>query len=120
MSTSGNTGNTGSSEKSGNWIDVAAPDDVWEDAGTSVIAAGRDIALFRIGDELFAIDNLCTHGHARLCEGFIEGHEIECPLHQGRFDLRSGVATCEPATEAVRTYAVRLEEGRVWVMVEGE
>ena len=123
MSTSGNTGNTGntgSSEKSGNWIDVAAPDDVWEDAGTSVIAAGRDIALFRIGDELFAIDNLCTHGHARLCEGFIEGHEIECPLHQGRFDLRSGAATCEPATEAVRSYGVRLSEGRVWVLVDGE
>ena len=99
------------------WTDAAASEDVWEGAGASVIVAGLDIALFRVGDELFATNNLCTHGHARLCEGFVEGHEIECPLHQGRFDLRSGAATCAPAAQALRCYPVKLEGGRVHLQV---
>ena len=95
------------------WIDAAAADDLWDGAGLGVVVRGREIALFRSGDAVFATDAFCTHGHARLCEGFVEGHEIECPLHQGRFDLRSGAATCAPATEAVKTYPVRIDGGRV-------
>ena len=100
------------------WIDAAAESDLWDGAGTGVQVQGRDIALFRIGETVYAIDNLCTHGHARLCDGFVEGHEIECPLHQGRFDLRSGQPTCEPASEAVKIYPVRIEGGRVCVRLE--
>ena len=69
------------------------------------------------GREVFATDNLCTHGQARLCEGFLLGHEIECPFHQGRFDIRSGQATCEPATEAVRCYPVKINAGRVCLAI---
>jgi naphthalene 1,2-dioxygenase ferredoxin component len=99
------------------WIDAAALDDLWQDAGTSVLVHGHDIALFRVGETVYATDNLCTHGQARLCDGFVEGHEVECPLHQGRFDLRSGVATCEPAVDAVKTYPVRIDAGRVYLSV---
>jgi len=101
-----------------NWTDAAALDDLWDGAGIAVTAQGRELALFRIGDAVFATDAFCTHGHARLCEGFIEGFEIECPLHQGRFDLRSGAATCAPATEAVKTYPVRIDAGRVWCAID--
>jgi len=100
------------------WIDAAAQDDLWEDSGTSVVLNGREIALFRVGDAAYATDNLCSHGQARLCDGFVEGHEIECPLHQGRFDLRTGQASAEPAVEAIRTYPVRIEGGRVYVWLE--
>ena len=100
------------------WTDAADFDDLWDGAGIAVDAAGLDIALFRLGDAVFATDNLCTHGHARLCEGFIEGDEIECPLHQGRFDLRTGAATCAPVVEAVKTYPVRIEAGRVFVALD--
>ena len=65
----------------------------------------------------FATDNVCTHGAGRLCEGFLEGHEIECPLHQGCFDVRSGQPTCEPATQPIRVYATKIDSGRVWVEV---
>jgi naphthalene 1,2-dioxygenase system ferredoxin subunit len=64
---------------------------------------------------VFATDNVCTHGHARLCDGFLEGHEIECPLHQGRFDVRNGKAMCEPLTEDIRTYPIRIQDGKVFV-----
>lgn len=103
---------------SNEWHDVAAEADLWEGAGTAVAVAGRDIAIFRTEGGVFATDNLCTHGQARLCDGFVEGHEIECPLHQGRFDLRTGVATCAPAVEAVKTHPVRIDGGRVYVQLE--
>ena len=102
---------------SSEWIGAADETELWDGAGISVLVQGRDIALFRIGDAVYATDNLCTHGHARLCDGFIEGHEIECPLHQGRFDLRSGQPTCAPATEAIKTYPVRIEGGRVFLSI---
>lgn len=78
---------------------------------------GREIALYRIDDEVYATDNLCTHGNARLCDGFLDGYEIECPLHQGKFDVRDGRAMCEPLTKDVATYPVIIENGDVLVEV---
>lgn len=101
-----------------NWIDVAARDAVPADDVIGVEAAGRDIALYDVEGALYATDNLCTHGRARMCDGFLEGHEIECPLHQGRFDVRDGKALCAPLTENLRCYPVRVEGGRVWLAVE--
>lgn len=97
------------------WIDSCSLDDIPEDDVIGVQVQGRDIAFYRIDDDVFATDNICTHGHARLCDGFLEGHEIECPLHQGRFDIRNGKAMCEPLTEDIRTYPVKIEERRVYV-----
>lgn len=100
------------------WIDAAAEGEVPPDDVIGVAVAGRDIALYGAQGQVFATDNLCTHGHARLCDGFLEGHEIECPLHQGRFDVRSGQPTCAPITEAVRCYPVKIEAGRVWLALD--
>jgi naphthalene 1,2-dioxygenase system ferredoxin subunit len=97
------------------WIDALARDDVPQDDVIGVAVDGRDIALYGVGDEVYATDNLCTHGHARLCDGFLDGHEIECPLHQGKFDVKTGQPTCAPVTEAVRSYPVKIEGGRVWL-----
>jgi naphthalene 1,2-dioxygenase ferredoxin component len=101
------------------WLDAADESDVPDDDVIGVDVAGRDIALYRVEGSIFATDNLCTHGHARLCDGFLEGHEIECPLHQGRFDIRDGSATCAPVTEAIRCYPVRIEGGRVFLQLQG-
>lgn len=99
------------------WTDAAALADVPEDDVIGMMVAGRDLALYRAGGEIFATDNLCTHGHARLCDGFLEGHEIECPLHQGKFDVRTGQPTCAPVTEAIRSYPVKIEGGRVFLAI---
>ena len=101
-----------------NWIDAMAAEDLPTDDVIGVAADGRDLALYTVGDEVFATDNLCTHGHARLCDGFLEGHEIECPLHQGKFDVRTGAPTCAPATDAIRCYPVKIEGGRVWLSLD--
>ncbi len=100
-----------------NWVDALSTDDLPADDVKGVAVAGRDIAVYTVGDAVYATDNLCTHGHARLCDGFLEGHEIECPLHQGKFDVRDGRPTCDPVTEAVRSYPVKIERGRVFLQL---
>jgi naphthalene 1,2-dioxygenase system ferredoxin subunit len=101
-----------------NWIDALASDELPSDDVVGIAVGGRDIALYAVGDEVYATDNICTHGQARLCDGFLEGHEIECPLHQGKFDVRTGQPTCAPVTEGLRSYPVKIEGGRVWLAVD--
>ena len=100
-----------------NWTDALAADDLPEDDVKGVAVAGRDLAIYQVAGEVYASDNLCTHGHARLCDGFLDGHEIECPLHQGKFDVRDGRPLCDPVTEALRSHPVRIEGGRVFVQL---
>ncbi|ANQ85701.1 putative ferredoxin [Azoarcus olearius] len=97
------------------WIAAAELDAVPQDDVIGVEIGGRDIALYSVDGEIYASDNICTHGHARLCDGFLDGHEIECPLHQGKFDVRSGKALCAPLTEDIRCYPVKIEDGRVFL-----
>ena len=83
-------------------------------------AAGvREIAVFGVDGQFYATDNICTHGHARLCDGFLLGEEIECPLHQGTFNVKTGAAVGAPCTVAVRTYPVKLQDGVLHVGMEG-
>ena len=101
-----------------NWTDAMAAADLPSDDVAAVAVAGKDIALYTVGDAVYATDNLCTHGHARLCDGFLDGHEIECPLHQGKFDVRDGRPTCDPVTDAVRSHPVKVEGGRVFLQLD--
>ena len=101
-----------------NWVDALSADDLPSDDVMAVAVAGRELALYSVGDAVYATDNVCTHGQARLCDGFLEGHEIECPLHQGRFDVRNGKPLCEPVTEALRCFPVKVEGCRVFVRVD--
>jgi naphthalene 1,2-dioxygenase system ferredoxin subunit len=98
-----------------NWIEAIAADDVPQDDVIAVHLVDREVALYGVAGDVFATDNICTHGHARLCDGFLEGHEVECPLHQGRFDVRNGKAMCAPLVEDLRTYPVKIENGRVFI-----
>jgi 3-phenylpropionate/trans-cinnamate dioxygenase ferredoxin subunit len=77
---------------------------------------GVPIAVFRTeGDEFFAIDDTCTHQDASLADGWLEGCEVECPLHASRFDLRTGRVDAPPAKVPVRTHAVHVEDETVYV-----
>ena len=97
------------------WMDVMALEDVFEGEVMAVNVQGKEIALYEVQGELYATDNLCTHGAARLSDGFLEGREIECPFHQGRFDVYTGKALCAPLTENIRVYPVRIDNKRVFV-----
>lgn len=69
---------------------------------------GQSICVARVGGEVFAIDDTCTHSDASLSEGDVSGTRIECWLHGAEFDLRTGEALTLPAVMAVRTYAVQV------------
>lgn len=102
------------------WTDIGAVEDFSEEEPVAVEAGGMQLAIFRLEDQLFALHDLCTHGVARLSEGYVEDGCVECPLHQGLFDIRTGAAKCAPVTEAVRSFPLRIHEGRVQVAVEAE
>lgn len=95
------------------WTDVAALGDVPIGDVTAVKVSGREIALYEVEGAIYATDNVCTHGHARMSDGFLDGHAIECPLHQGKFDVCTGKALCAPLTEHIRTYPVKIDQLRI-------
>jgi 3-phenylpropionate/trans-cinnamate dioxygenase ferredoxin subunit len=78
----------------------------------------RSIALCNVDGAFYAIDDVCTHDGGSLDQGELEGHQIECPRHGARFDVRSGRALTLPAVMPVRSYPVRVEDGVVKVSIE--
>ncbi len=84
---------------------------------------GRDIAVFFSDGEYYALDDTCTHEDASLADGWIEGQEVECPIHSARFSLCTGAALCLPASIPARTHRVEVRGDEIWlypgVPVEG-
>ena len=79
-----------------------------------VTVNGEDVALFRRGDEIFALGNQCPHQGGSLCDGFVEGEIAICPLHGWEFDLRSGACMTVPG-ESVTRYAVTVKDGAIFL-----
>jgi 3-phenylpropionate/trans-cinnamate dioxygenase ferredoxin component len=80
------------------------------------VEADPPIAVFRTDDgELYAIDDTCTHQDASLADGWLEGCQVECPLHASKFDLRTGAVDAPPARRPVRTHRVQVVDGMVEV-----
>src|ERR1700676_2919158 len=73
------------------------------------------LALYAVGTEFYATSDLCTHGGARLSQGFLQEYLMECPLHQGRFDIRTGAVVHPPCKRPVRTFPVRVENETILV-----
>ncbi|MCV9994831.1 bifunctional 3-phenylpropionate/cinnamic acid dioxygenase ferredoxin subunit [Paeniglutamicibacter sp. ZC-3] len=94
-------------------INIGTIDDI-DEGEAKVIPAeengtGEDIAVFHAEDgNFYALDDTCTHETASLADGWIEGTEVECPVHSAKFCLKSGTALCMPATIAARTHKVEV------------
>lgn len=97
------------------WTQVAKAADVPEDGTLPANFDGQPVCLYNLGGEIFATHDICSHGNANLSEGFVVEGQIECPFHQGTFDIRTGQATAAPCSEPVRTYPVKVEDGIVWL-----
>lgn len=100
------------------WHAVADADAIGDDEAIGVTVGTLQVAVCRSGGELHAVHNVCTHQYALLSDGYVEDGCIECPLHQGRFELATGNAMCAPVTEPVKVYPVKVEAGKVYVDVE--
>lgn len=100
------------------WYDVAAVDDVDDDDVVCVLAGRSAFALYRVDGTFYATADRCTHEEASLSDGWLQDYTIECPRHQGVFDIVSGKALRAPVTVAVATFPVRVEGDRVFIRVE--
>lgn len=100
----------------GRWVQICDVNDIAEDEGYPLNTV-PPIALFRQGDEVFCLEDNCSHETYRLSEGWVEDCSVECALHAAKFDLRSGKALCLPATAPVRTFDVRIEGGSVQILL---
>lgn len=90
------------------FLKVARTNELESGQARLVEVGGKQIALFNIDGEFFALDNTCTHRGGPLAEGEISGHEVTCPWHGGTFDVRTGEVVGPPAPQAVARYNVRV------------
>ena len=97
------------------WKDIGRVDEI--PAGTYKVIDVDDVAIavFNVGGEFYAIEDVCTHDGAELTGGSLDGDEITCPRHGARFSVRSGEALTPPAYEPTRAFPVRVEDGLVQV-----
>ena len=79
------------------------------------LVGGREILICHTREGVFALDNICTHAHARLCEGRLRATRLVCPLHGASFDIRDGRVLGPPAEVALPTHGVRVVEGAIEV-----
>ena len=99
------------------WISVALRGDLRSDAMIAVEFGDYRIALYDVGGELFATDSTCTHAEALLTDGTLQGEVVECPLHGGRFSVRTGKGLGPPIPCDLKTYLVRVIDDEIQVRV---
>jgi phenylpropionate dioxygenase-like ring-hydroxylating dioxygenase large terminal subunit/NADPH-dependent 2,4-dienoyl-CoA reductase/sulfur reductase-like enzyme len=97
------------------WQRTASLNSIPQGGVIGVKLDGLPLALYRLEDNVYATHGVCTHALALLAEGFVEDGKVECPLHQGVFDIRTGKALCAPLTKDLQTFAVKVEGDDVFV-----
>lgn len=99
---------------------VGALADLRENTAHAVSCDGYDLVLVRCGDEVFALEDVCSHAEVALSEGEVQGCHIECWMHGSAFDARTGLPDSPPATKPVRTFPVSISDhdGAATVFVE--
>jgi len=99
------------------FVKAASLDEFRDGEAIGATVGDQDVAIARHGDELFAVEDICSHAAVALSEGEVEGCTVECWLHGSRFDLRTGKPTGLPATEPVATFPVEVRGTDVYVDV---
>jgi 3-phenylpropionate/trans-cinnamate dioxygenase ferredoxin subunit len=99
-------------------VEVTELDKLPRDRGVRVTVGDHRIAMFRIGDDVYAIGDRCSHAEASLAEGELWDTSVECPRHGSEFDLKTGEPGALPATTPVPVYEVSVEDGTVYLELE--
>jgi nitrite reductase (NADH) small subunit len=98
------------------WLRITACENIPPREGRAAMAAGREIAIFNLGDRFLAVDNRCPHKGGPLSDGIVAGESVVCPLHTWKVSLGTGCVERPAGSDAcVRTYATRVEAGVVLV-----
>ena len=97
------------------FVKVARVDDIAPGQRLKIDFEEETVLIFNVNGQFYCIADLCTHDDGPLDDGSLMGYQIECPRHGALFDIRSGKALCLPATSPVPTFAVKVEEGDIYV-----
>ncbi|MBD3677921.1 MAG: non-heme iron oxygenase ferredoxin subunit [Rhodobacteraceae bacterium] len=89
-----------------NLIELCAQSDIAEGEAIKVETGDLELAVYHVGGRFYVTDNMCTHGPGELSEGYLDGYEIECDFHQGKFDIRNGEVVAPPCILKLKTYKV--------------
>ena len=96
-----------------NWILVCNESEIEIDDLKRFDYKDKTFCIYKLKDGIYATDGLCTHESFHLEEGLVMHEEIECPMHQGIFDIKSGKAVSEPACVDLKTYETKVEDGKI-------
>ncbi len=96
------------------WREVCRVDEVTPGVPRRVVV-DVPVALYNVDGEIFATEDTCTHGQSSLCDGYLDGDVIECAWHMAKFSVRTGKALSLPAVKALRSYPVRIVDGKVFL-----
>jgi len=97
------------------WEKVGLLADMDEDEPLAVKLGGKEIGVYIVDGQVHAIEDVCPHAYTLLSQGFVDGEEIECPLHGAIFHIPTGKCLAEPAERDLETYDVRVENGEIFV-----
>jgi nitrite reductase/ring-hydroxylating ferredoxin subunit len=98
------------------WVRACAVDDV-PPGEAVVVDSDPPVAVFNVDGEFRATDDTCTHDKSSLADGYIDGDQVECAFHFAKFCISTGKVLSLPATRDLRTYAIKVEDGDVYVEV---
>jgi 3-phenylpropionate/trans-cinnamate dioxygenase ferredoxin subunit len=101
-----------------NWVRVAPLEELPDGRGVRVEALGHRVAVFRLGTDVFALADRCSHAEASLAEGDVFDDEVECPRHGAAFDLATGEARTLPASQPQQKYEVKITGGDVYLALQ--
>ena len=99
-------------------IALCKTEDVAAGTALKVEAGGLTLAVFNLGGHFFAMDDACSHGPGSLSDGYVDGEEIECDFHNGRFNIKTGEVASPPCMIPQKVYAVTVMDGTVFVEAE--
>lgn len=94
---------------------LCAAADVSEDLPVRAEIEGFGYAIFQAGDQYYVTADLCSHGPGYLSDGFLQGCEVECPFHQGRFDIRTGAPTAPPCEVPIKVWTPVVRDGAIFI-----
>ena len=105
------------SENLENWLFVCNSDGIEEEDIVRFDHNNKTYCIYLLQDGFYATDGICTHENVHLEDGLVMDGEIECPMHQGIFDIKSGKAISPPACNDLKTYKIKIDDSKVYIQI---
>tara|TARA_Y100001970_G_scaffold162264_1_gene198380 strand:+ start:4829 stop:5149 length:321 start_codon:yes stop_codon:yes gene_type:complete len=105
------------SENNENWLEVSEESGIEVEDILRFDHNNKTYCIYKLEDGFFATDGFCTHEDVHLEDGLVIDDEIECPMHQGTFNVKTGKAISPPACEDLKTYPVKVDNGKILIKI---